>query len=65
MKTHTIALWGDWLIATAPDGDTATLAERIADAKSQGIDFDDDDLRIITGLAARERTRSRDYGWEL
>lgn len=50
MKTHTIALWGDWLIATAPDGDTATLAERIADAKSQGIDFDDDDLRIITGL---------------
>lgn len=50
MTTHTIALFGDWLIATAPDGDAAKLAERIADAKGQGIDFDDADLRIITGL---------------
>jgi len=50
MTTHTIALFGDWLIATAPDGDAAKLAERIAAAKGQGIDFDDADLHIVTGL---------------
>src|SRR5690606_28392827 len=50
MTTHTIAMLNDWLIATAPDGDKATLALRIAETKAQGIEFDDADLHIVTGL---------------
>lgn len=50
MGKYTIALLNDWLIATAPDGDEAMLADRIEATRSEGIDFADADLRIIPGL---------------
>lgn len=34
--THTIAMLGDMLVATAPDGDDATMAARIEDTRQNG-----------------------------
>ena len=35
--THTIAMLGDMLVATAPDGDAATMAARIEDTRQNGL----------------------------
>jgi hypothetical protein len=61
MQTHTIALFDDWLIATAPDNDAATMNERLANAS--GISFDETDLEVISGLTLI-RTKAEAYAAE-
>ena len=63
MQTHTIALLGDWLIATAPDDDAATMQERLENARASGISFDETDLEVISGLTLI-RTKAEAYAAE-
>lgn len=63
MQTHTIALLGDWLIATAPDDDAPTMYERLENARASGISFDEADLEVISGLTLI-RTQAEAYDAE-
>ena len=50
MTTHTIAMIGDMLAATAVDGDDAMMSERLADTLTQITEGDSTDVKYITGL---------------
>lgn len=50
MTTYTIALLNDMLVATAVDGDERMMANRLSAAREQGIEFEDADLVLHTGL---------------
>ena len=50
MTTHTIAMIGDMLAATAVDGDNQMMADRLADTLTQINDGDGTDVELIEGL---------------
>ena len=54
-KTYTIAMIGDWLAATAIDGDSAALDAQVQDTMSQ-LNAEDEkpDVRYETGLTLYE-----------
>lgn len=50
MTTYTVAMLDYLVIATSVDGDRTMMDRRLQDARDLGIEFDTDDLRMITGL---------------
>ena len=64
MTTYTIALLNDMLVATAVDGDERMMADRLSAAREQGINFEDADLVLHTGLTLFKTSAEADEAEE-